>query len=163
MPVYANKYRHRRDRRKTIGKEHLPATDPLSKKSVRNNQKSILALDSRIRSLASRLRGSAYRFQMRQEQLGVLPVTGVPYIISLSNFAPMRPIFQAREDDGTINDYLKNVNKVRAGVSGINYSINIADASQNIFTISIFIVKLKKAAKLMVDTGVAGVLNGVDM
>lgn len=134
-----------------------------NKKTEITRAKTLSHLTREVSLLKKRTRGSSYRFQMRQEHTVLLPVTGIPFVISLSDFNVMRPIFQARMDDGTINQHIRLVNKVRAGISGINYSINIDSATAYMFTVTIFIVKLKRTAKLMIDSGIAGVFNGVDM
>lgn len=144
-------------------RSHKRKTHRKDKKTEITKIKTLSNLTREVSLLKKRTRGTTYRFQMRLEQTGVLPVSGVPYVISLSDFNLMRPIFQARQDDGTINPYIKDVNKVRAGISGINYSINIDSATAPMFTVTIFIVKLKRTAKLMIDSGTAGVFNGVDM
>lgn len=120
-------------------------------------------LTQSVSALDKRTRGSAYRFQMRQAVGVLLPTDATPLVISLSGMERFTPIFQAREDDGTINDYIQKVNKVRALISGINYNITINDTSQPIFSVTVFIVKLKKTAKHMVDAAPAGILQGSNM
>lgn len=141
----------------------IPANDPTKKDTVRNNLKSILAVDDKLRSLASRLRGQYYRFQLKGQFGADLATDGTPTVICLSAFASFRPIFQARDDSGLMNKHITDVNKVRAGVSGINYSINIDDASMPMFSVSVFFVKLKKTAVHMVSNNTPGTLEGQDL
>jgi len=142
----------------------MPAKDPLAKDSVRNNHKSILALDEKLKQVLRRTRGMTYRFQLKWEQAVDLSTSGVPTVICLSKFSLMRPIFQARDDTGAMNEFIANTNKVRAGISGINYSIQIADTSMPVYTVSVFFVKLKRTAKEMVALGTSpGIFEGSDM
>lgn len=149
--------------RRRKGVKKMPAKDPVAKDSQKNNQKSILILDEKVSAIARKTRGSTYRFQMKWEQQSILSSTAVPLVICLSNFSNMRAIFQARDDSGGMNDFIERSNKVRAGISGLNYSISIDNATMPVFTVSVFIVKLKKTAKHMLDLNTAGEFSGADL
>ncbi len=120
-------------------------------------------LTQKVSNLDRRTKGGAYRFQMRKQVGVLLPTDATPLVISLSGMERFNPIFQAREDDGSINDYVQKVNKVRLGISGINYNITINDVSQAMFSVSIFIVKLKRTALTMVNAAPQGVLVGANL
>lgn len=123
----------------------------------------LVSLRKDVLILKRRTRGGIYKFQLRKEEVGIMDGDGVPFVISLSDFTAMKPIFQARKDNGQLNDYLVSTNKVKALTSSINYSININDSTAFMFTVTIFIVTLHKTAKLMIDSNVAGVLQGIDL
>lgn len=120
-------------------------------------------LTQKVSNLDRRTKGGAYRFQMRQHVGQLLPTDATPLVISLSGMERFNPIFQAREDDGTINDYVQKVNKVRLGISGINYNITINNVQQGMFSVTIFIVKLKRTALTMVNAAPQGVLVGANL
>ena len=124
---------------------------------------SLSALTHKVKMLDSRTRNKVYKFQLKGEYSAPLSQAGSPSVFCLTNFNTMRPIFQARQDDGTMNPHLKACNKVKAGISGLNYSISINNVRTPVFAVSVFIVKLKRPAKRMVDSGTAGIFQGADM
>lgn len=146
-----------------IRRKHSKRTYRSRKKRKYGTSLSLSKLSQKVKMLDSRTRNKVYKFQLKGEYTVNLSQAGAPTVFSLTNFNSMRPIFEARKDDGTINDHLNMANKVKAGISGINYAISINDVVTPVFSVSIFIVKLKKTAKRMVDNAGSGVFEGVDM
>ncbi len=131
-------------------RRHTKTTQRRKEKS-KKQATSLLALSMRVSQLAKRTRGGKYRFQLKNEVYGSITNDGTPFVVSLSDFAVMSPIFQARNSAGGLNTLLTAVNKFRALYSRINFALNIYNSSVPIFTCTLFFVKLHRTAKPMLD------------
>ena len=146
-------------------KRHRHAKSALRRKEKAKKQAtSLVNLSMKVSQLAKRTRGGKYRFQLKNEQYGSITNDGTPFVIPLSDFATMSPIFQARNSAGGLNTYLTGINKFRALFSRINFALSIQNASVPIFTCTVFFVKLHRTAKPMLDAPPDYlVLNGRDL